>query len=815
MKIVSKVALCVSFATFALMSSFADTEVVDGITWIYTVSNGKASVGSGSYSGSTAVPKSTTGAITIPSSLGGNPVTSIGYMAFEGCSGLTSVTIPDSVTSIGNGAFYGCSGLTSVTIPDSVASIGMSAFCGCSGLTSVKIGYGVTSIDECAFEGCSRLTSVTIPASVTSIGKLAFYGCGGLLSFVVGDGNPNYKSVNGLLLSKDGKTLVAGINGDVTIPDSVTSIWDYAFSGCSGLTSVTIPNSVTNIESYSFGNCSGLTSVTIPDSVASVGIGAFVGTGLRFVKFGKGLRSLAYEAFSAEDLLSSPPPLEIMVLAGDAPVSSLDEVEQCRVFVSRNSTGWGVDIPGIWGGMRIEYIDEPVFTTQNGVLTSVDLRGTTDVTIPDYVTAIGPGAFSNRIELLSVTIPNSVTNIAESAFWGCISLSDITVPDSVQSIGYAAFSGCSGLTSVTIPDSVTSIRENAFSGCTGLRFVSIPTSVVRIGSYAFSGCNNIREATVPGWRCGIPFDNVTNLTISAGTTSISGSAFYRCSRLTSVTIPGSVTSIGEYAFKDCSGLTSVTIPDSVTSIGKYAFWGCSGLTSVTIPDSVTSIEEGVFDDCSGLTSVTIPDSVTSIGEFAFRNCSGLTSITIPNSVTEIGAGAFYGCSALTSITIPDSVTSIGEFAFRNCSGLASVTIPDSVTSIGAGIYDGCTTLWKKWYKALEDVSQESALPPPIPDPAYAITNIVADRSIAAVSVNSDCAIDEFVLKDGKVYDCVLYISNTADEDVTLTLPSGNEYKAFKGARPLTIPANSQHIITITRVADRTFLVSREELETLQ
>ena len=236
-----------------------------------------------------------------------------------------------------------------------------------------------------------------------------------------------------------------------------------------------------------------------------------------------------------------------------------------------------------------------------------------------------------------------------------------------------------------------------------------------------------------------------------------------------MTIPGSVTSIGEYAFKDCSGLTSVTIPDSVTSIGKYAFWGCSGLTSVTIPDSVTSIEEGVFDDCSGLTCITIPDSVTSIGDYAFLGCSGLTS----------------------------------------------VTIPDSVTSIGAGIYDGCTTLWKKWYKALEDVSQESALPPPIPDPAYAITNIVADRAIASVTVDSDCAIDEFVLKDGKVYDCVLYISNTADEEVSLTLPSGNEYKAFKGARPLTIPANSQHIITITRVADRTFLVSREELETLQ
>ena len=485
--------------------------------------------------------------------------------------------------------------------------------------------------------------------------------------------------------------------------------------------------------------------------------------------FGKGLGFLDSGMFDTDGSRGTVP--EIIVFAGDAPDGGeLDGRGSCRCYVSRNSVGWGVDIPGTWRGMSIEYIDEPVFTVQNGVLTSVDLRGTTDVTIPDYVTAIGPGAFSNRIELLSVTIPNSVTNIGENAFWGCISLSEITVPNSVQSIGVDAF----------------------------------------------AGCYNVRSATVPGRKCGIPFGNVTNLVILDGTTSIQDSAFRNCSSLISATIPDSVTSIGAYAFSGCSGLTSVTIPDSVTSIGRGAFDGCNE----SLFDTTTVVGVKIVDGWAvGTTGSLLGDldltGVQSIGDAAFSGCSGLTSVTIPDGVTSIGEYAFEDCSGLTSVTIPDSVTSIGEFAFRNCSGLASVTIPDSVTSIGAGIYDGCTTLWKKWYKALEDVSQESVLPPPIPDPSYAITNIVADRSIAAVSVNSDCAIDEFVLKDGKVYDCVLYISNTADEEVTLTLPSGNEYKAFKGARPLTIPANSQHIITITRVADRTFLVSREELETLQ
>ena len=156
-------------------------------------------------------------------------VTSIGDLAFKDCSGLTSVTIPNSVTRIGYNAFYDCSGLTSVTIPNSVTSIDKEAFYGCSGLTSVTIGNSVTSIDKEAFFGCSGLTSVTIGNSVTTIGDYAFYKCSGLTS--------------------------------VTIPNSVTSIGNNAFSYCSGLTSVTIGNSVTSIGNNAFSYCSGLTSI--------------------------------------------------------------------------------------------------------------------------------------------------------------------------------------------------------------------------------------------------------------------------------------------------------------------------------------------------------------------------------------------------------------------------------------------------------------------------------------------------------------------------------------------------------------------------
>ena len=178
--------------------------------------------------------------VTIPSS-----VTSIERSAFEGCSGLTSVTIPSSVTSIGGAAFKDCSGLTSLAIPSSVTWIGGCVFENCSGLTSITIPSSVTSIKDAAFKGCSGLTSLTIPSSVTSIERSAFEGCSGLTS--------------------------------LTIPSSVTSIKDAAFKGCSGLTSLIIPSSVTSIGSYVFENCSGLTSITIPSSVTEIGGAAFKG----------------------------------------------------------------------------------------------------------------------------------------------------------------------------------------------------------------------------------------------------------------------------------------------------------------------------------------------------------------------------------------------------------------------------------------------------------------------------------------------------------------------------------------------------------
>ena len=306
-----------------------------------------------------------------------------------------------SVTSIGDNAFYGCTGLTSVTIPNSVTSIGSSAFYGCTGLTSVTISNGVTSIGSYAFSGCDGLTSVTIPNSVTSIGGHAFYGCTGLTS--------------------------------ITIPNSVTEIGEDAFSGCSGLTSITIPNSVTSIGSFAFYHCTGLTSVTISNSVTSIGQYAFSGsTGLTSITIPNSVTEIGYHAFSGCTGLTS-----IVVESGN---TKYDSRENCNAIIetATNTLIQGFNttiIPNSVAG-----IEEYAFSGSTG-LTSVTIpnsviwigkyafynTGLTSITIPNSVVSIEEWTFRSCDNLIHITIPNSVMWIGEDAFANCKNLTSISV----------------------------------------------------------------------------------------------------------------------------------------------------------------------------------------------------------------------------------------------------------------------------------------------------------------------------------------------------------------------------------------------------
>lgn len=241
--------LCMLFA-LATMPASAETEGY----YTYTVSNGEATI--------TGADSSISSDITIPDTLGGYPVTSIGDSAFFDCENITSITIPNSVTSIGSGAFSYCLNLESVTIPDSVTSIGYSAFSFCENLTSISIGNGVTSIEFSMFEGCP-FTNISIGNSVTNIDNQLLMCLPNLTGIEVSQNNQTYSSKDGVLFNKDKTTLVfcsKGKTGSYSIPNSVTSIGDWAFESCH-LTSIGIPNSLMSIGDYAFGRCYGLKDI--------------------------------------------------------------------------------------------------------------------------------------------------------------------------------------------------------------------------------------------------------------------------------------------------------------------------------------------------------------------------------------------------------------------------------------------------------------------------------------------------------------------------------------------------------------------------
>ena len=430
------------------VSAFAEDAVIDGIKYSLNDETSEAEVRSNYYN-------KYSGDITIPESVDYNDktysVTSIGGFAFYECSGLTSITIPNSVTSIGKWAFSYCSGLTSVTIGNSVTNIGDYAFSYCSGLKSVTIPNSVTSIGNRAFSYCSGLTSVTIPNSVTSIGENAFLACSVLESIIVEEGNTIYDSRENCnaIIETATNTLIAGFKNTV-IPNSVTSIGTSAFNYCTGLTSITIPNSVTSIGTGAFYECTGLTSIIIPNSVTTIGYYAFGGCeSLTSVTIPNSVTIIGRGAFSSCLGLES-----IIVENGNTIYDSRDN---CNAIIE----------------------------TETNTL----IAGCKNTVIPNSVTSIGEAAFYECSGLTSVTIPNSVTSIGSGAFYGCSGLTSVTIGNSVTSIGKDAFGYCPGLTSITIPNSVTNIGDLAFHGCPGL------TSVISLIEKPFE----INENTFYNW----------------------------------------------------------------------------------------------------------------------------------------------------------------------------------------------------------------------------------------------------------------------------------------------------------------------------
>ena len=361
-------------------------------------------------------------------------------------------------------------------------------------------------------------------------------------------------------------------------------------------------------------------------------------------------------------------------------------------------------------------------------------------TIDGYtVTSLGVHSFNNG-NFESVTIPDTITKLDYGVFSNCSNLTDITLPDSITAMSDSVFSDTAYFNDkknwegdllyvgnylveaepsisgeCVIKDGTTMISAHIptvynLEDAPALTSLTIPSSVKYINKDSFVLCSRIEKINIENNKYfhlvdGVMFETNDNTlikypslsenssyTIPDGTTSIGASAFMYSSNLTSIAIPNSVKRIDDYAFNWCESLTDIAIPDSVTSIGGHAFSKCRGLTNIAIPDSVTLIDEGAFSYCRNLTTVVIPESITSISMYAFTECSNLPNITIPDSVTSIGEEAFGGCLSFTDITLPKSITSISEGLFSYCFKLKSINIPEGVTSIGESAFEGCEEL---------------------------------------------------------------------------------------------------------------------------
>ena len=438
------------------------------------------------------------------------------------------VVVPNSITTIGDGAFEGHP-LASVDIPDSVMRIG-SAFNCCRNLTTVRIPDSVEAVSGHAFDNCKNLVSVHVGAAVSKMGLYVFHGCSRLEKITVSDANTVFSAQDGVLFSRNLKTLrrcPPGITGPYSIPHTVTKIIGEAFSGCIGMTAVAVPASVTAIPSGCFAGCTGLRRVSLPESVRSIDKYAF----------------------------SNCTSLETIVIPG------LVEAIGLRAFTSCSA---------------LESVVMPTGLKKIGVGAFEYCVSLKTVVIPDSVTEIGGGAFWGCTSLL-----------------GPDGLSTLDIPSSVVSVGghvppQAEFH-VDRITYRILDAKSVSVEsvEPSLGEWDEHCEVMIPAtaehnghvySVVEIGGDAFTDC---RERLA---RVGIP-DSVER---------IRGGAFSVCENLTRVTLPDSVTTIGDCAFSDCSGLALLNLGSGLISIGNEAFYGCRALASVVIPASLISIGEDAF-----------------------------------------------------------------------------------------------------------------------------------------------------------------------------------------------------------------------------
>lgn len=631
-------------------------------------------------------------------------VTGIAPYVFRDCKGLEDIVIADGVTEIGKYALSGCSGLASISLPENLQSIGSAAFSDCTALEKIKLPQQITQIADKLFQGCTSLQGISITGQVESIGEEAFRGC---------------KAIKNISLSAKLTELGKGAFRDctelqrITVPAGVTVIGDYTFSGCAALQEASIAGSVTNIGAYAFSKCVLLESITISETVTEIGSYAFSGCeAIKTMKLPQGISKIGNYAFQNCMGLTEMKVPENTEIIGASAFSGCSALQSLSLpFVGGAAEAENASASTVFGYIfgTTSYKGGTAakqFYASSGSVTSYIPDSLTEVEIAGG--KIWYGAFSacNHLESIHFLTTESVADIGAKAFQGCAELTDITLPDGIQTIGDYAFSGCAALKAIPQMNEIKTVGSYAFQNCSSLKGISLPQSVTTINLAAFSGCSSLESMTLPFVGSSASQETASKTTLFGyifGTVNYTGAmavqqkyasnstaTCYLPATLKKVTVTGGKILYG--SFYGCSGLTNLTLPEKVTEIGDYAFYNCGGITGMTLSKDITKIGNYAFAGCSGLTEMLLPASVEIIGNYAFQDCTSLQDISIPGKVTRISSYLFGGCTALEQISIPYGVQTIDTYAFQNCSSMTDITVPDSVSEIGLAAFSGCSSL---------------------------------------------------------------------------------------------------------------------------
>lgn len=700
--------------------------------------------------------------------------------SFKGCVNIKEIVFPNKFQSIGNDMFNGCTSLSQITFSESITSIGNGAFAQCP-IVELQIPNNCKTIGQVAFSNCKQLQKIILSDSVESFGYRAFDYCSEVKEFIMGK---NLKTIGFRALYgwknpiiKFNGTLAdyclinyTDVNQGVGVKDSCPSYYasELYIDGKIVEGDLVIPEGVTSISAYSFYNCNNLTSIYLPKTLKTIQFGAF-----------------EFAAKNKLDKISINSDWEAANYY-NYPSSNIDYIFK-NVWVNQLHIGADVtnikSLSPIYQGVKKSYHvnsknhnfsaeDELLYNYNKTQLIGVPLEKSGEIIIPDSVQSAYEDPFSNRNKITSISFGEQFEKIPDRYFEGCTALQSVKLGKNINSISSTAFVGnyekkyrpynlnqltisednpyyysydnviytkkgelvaypC-GKTEFIVPDKVTSIPESFFS-CTNvqkvvfsdsvttipayafahstLKDITISSSIKEIGESAFKNCalNSVNyTGTLAEWS-NIIFKNsdanpninnkafyvqnnlVTELDLT-GCIKISDHAFIGLKGLTKIVIPGSVKSIGYGAFRQCNNVTTVEIQDGVESIGDYAFQPCASLENVSIAGTVNKIGMCAFKSCQKLKNVTLQNGIKEIGYYAFCDCKSLTEIKLPESITTMYDGCFQSCS-LTSVNIPKNLTVIPALCFRNCN-LTEISIPEGISTIqnGAFAYTDITSL---------------------------------------------------------------------------------------------------------------------------